>query len=112
MVVPTEGDRASERGSLSICKFWVRIVIETLIGLWPGLLVTDVSDRCLDQPDGVPGVASVGRAIRSEDELCLQVARVVMGRIEVGDDPRRDTKATQDCSRVCVSSIDGNRTIN
>lgn len=32
----------------------------------------------VDQPDGVPGVAFVWRPIRLEDEVGLQVARVVV----------------------------------
>lgn len=56
-----------------------------------------MTERLLDQPDGVPGVAPVRRAISLEDEVGLQVARVVVSRVEVGDDPRRDAEATQDC---------------
>lgn len=51
----------------------------------------------MDEPDGVPSVASVRRAVGLEDEVGLQVARVVVGGVEVGDDPRRDAKAAQDC---------------
>ncbi len=53
-----------------------------------------MTEKHLDQPDGVPGVASVWRAISLEDEVGLQVARVVVSWAEVGDDPRRDAEAT------------------
>lgn len=56
-----------------------------------------MTDVCVDEPDGVPGVASVRRAVGLEDEFGLQVARVVVGGVEVGDDPRRDAEAAQDC---------------
>lgn len=51
----------------------------------------------LDQPDGVPGVASVRRPVGLEDEFDLQVARVVVSGGEVGNDPRWEAEAAQDC---------------
>lgn len=46
-----------------------------------------------DPPDGVPGPALVRWAIGQEDEFGLQVPRVVVGRVEVGDEPRWDPQA-------------------
>lgn len=45
-------------------------------------------------------MAPVRRAIHLEDEIGLQVARVVVSRIEVGDDPRRDAEAPKDCRNI------------
>ena len=59
-----------------------------------------MTERGLDRPDGVPGVAFVRRAVGPEDEVGLQVARVVVSRAEVGDDPRRDAEAPQDCGEI------------
>lgn len=42
-------------------------------------------------------MASVRRAVGLEDEVGLQVPRVVVSRVEVGDDPRRDAEAAEDC---------------
>lgn len=59
--------------------------------------LVDMTDRCLNQPDGVLGVCCAQWAIRIENEVGYNAAVVVMSWIEVSDDPRRDAEAAHDC---------------
>lgn len=59
-----------------------------------------MTERHLDRPDGVFGVPFVWCAVSLEDEVGLQVSCVVVSGAEVGDDPRRDAEAAQDCRHM------------
>lgn len=54
---------------------------------------------CGDSPDGVLRVALIRGSVGLEDEFDLQVAVVVVSRVEVGDDSGRDAQAAQDCQK-------------
>ena len=47
-------------------------------------------------PDRVLGAVVINPAIIIQDDVSLQVSIVVMGRVEVGDDPGWDAQAAQD----------------
>jgi hypothetical protein len=47
-------------------------------------------------PDGVLGAVLVNSAILIQDNISLQVAVVVVGREEVGDNPGGDAQTAQD----------------
>ena len=51
-------------------------------------------DRPKDQPDGVPG-AGVRGATGFVEQISFDVAVVVVGRVEVADDPGRQAHATK-----------------
>lgn len=59
------------------------------------MLLLKVAGEC--EPDGVPGLRTVRGPIGVEDQVRLQVSSVVVSRVEVGYDPRRDAEAAQDC---------------
>lgn len=48
-------------------------------------------------PDGVSGAAAVDLAILVQDDVGFQVSVVVVCGVVVGDDPRGDPQAAQDC---------------
>lgn len=51
-------------------------------------------------PDGVPGEVAVNPAVVVQDDVSLQVPVVVVGGVEVGDDPGWDAETAKNWDTV------------